>query len=246
MSRFTASRRAAVLALAASALMVFGVQLAAAAGTVAPDNTGQPTVSGTAQVGEELTAANGTWTGNPTTYTYQWQRCTTDGTSCTAIDGATGRTYGVRTADVSRTLRVVVSARNADGAASATSDRTVAVKTATTPAPTPAPQPPAPAVNERPTISIISARWIGSRLYVRFRSCDDSGNNLVIVQRDSKFGVATATRRFATFAPPSPCAALTRSWNPAPRFMHGRYTVTLIANDRTGKTSAPARKTFIR
>jgi hypothetical protein len=250
----TSGRRTSLLVLAASALMVLGVQSAASAVNVAPDNIGQPTVSGIAVAGDELTAGNGTWSGSPTSFTYQWQRCTADGTSCTGIDGATGRTYGVRTADVGRTLRVVVTARNADGASSSTSDRTAAVKststpttttnpTTTTPTPTPTPT---PRTNQRPTISIISVRWAGPRLYVRFRSCDDSGRNLKIVQRDSKFGVAAYVRHFATLVPPQPCAALTRSWTPAPRFQHGRYTFTLWATDKTGKSSTPARRSFVR
>ncbi|MGA1213773.1 MAG: hypothetical protein ACO3ZZ_08605, partial [Solirubrobacterales bacterium] len=39
-----------------------------------PVNTAAPTVAGTAEVGQELTADPGTWTGDPT-YSYQWQRC---------------------------------------------------------------------------------------------------------------------------------------------------------------------------
>jgi len=246
MARITPGRRTGFLVLAVTALMVLGVQAALAA---APDNTGQPTVSGTATVGEELTAGNGTWANSPTSFSYQWQRCTTDGASCTGIDGATGRTYGVRSADVGRTLRVVVTARNADGSSASTSDRTAAVKSASSPPTTTTPSPtptPSPTVNQRPTLQIISVRWVGHRVYVRFRSCDDSGKNLKIVQRDSKFGVAAYVRNFATLVPPAPCAALTRSWTPAPRFQHGRYTLTLWASDKSGKSSTPARRTFVR
>ena len=78
------------------------------------------------------------------------------------------------------------------------------------------------------------------------RVCDDSYKNLTIIARDSKPGVASHTRRFATLAPPRPCAALTRSWVPGPRFRHGRYTVTVWARDKSGKTSRPARRTFSR
>ena len=111
MARITTGRRMSLLVLAATALMVLGVQAAFSPVNVAPDNIGQPTVSGTAMVGDELTAGNGTWSNSPTSFSYQWQRCTSDGASCTAIDGATGRTYGVRNADLTRTMRVVVTAR---------------------------------------------------------------------------------------------------------------------------------------
>jgi hypothetical protein len=76
--------------------------------------------------------------------------------------------------------------------------------------------------------------------------CDDSGKNLAILERDTKPGVRAFTRRFATVRPPRPCAALTRSWLPASRFRTGRYTVTVWARDRSGKTSLPARTTFPR
>jgi len=78
------------------------------------------------------------------------------------------------------------------------------------------------------------------------RVCDDSRKNLTIIERDSKPGVRSYTRRFATLIPPRPCEALTRSWLPVPRFRHGRYTVTLWARDKSGKLSLPARRTFFR
>ena len=45
----------------------------AATGTV-PVNTGLPTVTGTAQVGQTLTGTVGSWTG-ASSYSQQWQRC---------------------------------------------------------------------------------------------------------------------------------------------------------------------------
>jgi hypothetical protein len=108
------------------------------------------------------------------------------------------------------------------------------------------PPPPPGTVNQRPTIRILSARFRGSRIYLRLRVCDDSRKNLTILERDSKPGVRPFTRRFMTLRPPRPCAALTRSWRPAPRFREGRYTVTLWARDKSGKTSLPARRTFVR
>ena len=89
-------------------------------------------MSGTAQVGQTLTAHNGTWSGTaPITYTYQWQR---EGAN---IAGATGSTYTPVTADVAHTLDVVVTAHNTAGSASATSAPTAAVaKEPVPPAPT--------------------------------------------------------------------------------------------------------------
>jgi hypothetical protein len=205
----------------------------------APVNTARPTISGTAKSGEELTADHGTWTGGVRTYAYQWQRCDSTGTGCGDVAGATGKTYGVRSADVTHTLRVVVTATNLAGSASANSGTTDVVRPAVSP-------PPPPTVNHRPTIVILSVRFAGARVYARFRVCDDSRRNLNVIERDSKPGVPSYTRRFRTLVPPRPCAALTRSWLPAPRFRHGRYTLTLWARDISGLTSLPARRNFRR
>jgi hypothetical protein len=78
-----------------------------------PTNTAAPTVSGTARVGETLTAHDGTWAGTPgITFGYQWQRCGAGGANCTNIDGARGATYGLGAADQGDTVRVVVSGGN--------------------------------------------------------------------------------------------------------------------------------------
>src|SRR5436305_558756 len=78
------------------------------------------------------TASNGTWTGGATSFTYQWQRCTSS-TTCANVDGATARTYGVRSADVGNTLRVAVTAHNSSGStATASSDQTATVTGNTT------------------------------------------------------------------------------------------------------------------
>jgi hypothetical protein len=207
----------------------------------APNNIARPMISGTAQAGEELTANRGTWTGGVRSYAYQWQRCDSTGAGCGDMVGATGNTYGVRSADVTHRMRVVVTATNLAGSASANSDTTAVVRAAAGP-----PPPPPTAANHRPTIAILSVRFAGARVYVRFRACDDSRRNLNITERDSKRGVASYTRRFRTLVPPRPCAALTRSWLPAPRFRHGRYTLTLWARDYAGLTSRPASRTFFR
>ncbi|WP_308799464.1 polysaccharide deacetylase family protein [Agromyces silvae] len=84
----------------------------------APTTTvpGTPTITGTAQVGQVLTANPGTWTPAPSTYTYQWLR------NGTAITGATNATYAPVAADVGTTLTVRVSGTPAGAtAASATS-----------------------------------------------------------------------------------------------------------------------------
>ena len=65
-----------------------------------PVNETPPTISGTAQVGQTLTADLGTWLGDPTSYTIRWQRCYSDEQVCTNVAGPTATQYTVQAADV--------------------------------------------------------------------------------------------------------------------------------------------------
>ncbi len=85
---------------------------------VGPVNSTLPTITGTAQQGQTLTAAPGTWVNTPTVFAYQWLRCTT---TCAAITGATATTYVLAAADVGATIEVQVTATNTGGTAIATS-----------------------------------------------------------------------------------------------------------------------------
>jgi len=99
-----------------------------------PVNTVLPTIAGTAQVAQTLTAASGTWTGLSATFTYQWQRCDAAGANCVDLPGASAQTYIVTDADVGTTLRVAVTAQNAVGRVTAGSAQTVVVVAAPPPA----------------------------------------------------------------------------------------------------------------
>ena len=99
--------------------------------SVAPTVIAPPTISGIAAVGKALTASPGAWTGAPTTYGYGWQDCDVHGANCVAIAGATAATYAVALGDAGHTLRVVVTAANVHGAASAGSGATGTVPTPT-------------------------------------------------------------------------------------------------------------------
>src|SRR3982751_3984372 len=98
--------------------------LAFARSAAVPQNTAVPQISGTAKEGSTLTASNGTWSNAPTSFTYQWRRCASDGTACGDITGATKATYTPVAGDVSHTLRVEVTGSNTDGKATATSQPT--------------------------------------------------------------------------------------------------------------------------
>ena len=97
----------------------------------APVNTVAPAVTGTATFGQTLSTTDGTWTGTPApTFTYQWQRVTTN------ISGATSSTYVLVAADVGNTIRCVVTATNAIAAVSANSNSTASVAASVPGAPT--------------------------------------------------------------------------------------------------------------
>jgi hypothetical protein len=112
------------LLLVSAAVAAIGLVLAAIASAAAPQNTAAPTITGTAKEGSTLTATDGTWSNSPTSFTYQWQRCASDGTGCGDLAAATAKAYVLVTGDVGHTVRVVVTAANADGKASATSAAT--------------------------------------------------------------------------------------------------------------------------
>jgi hypothetical protein len=207
--------------------------IAAATSPAAPGNTALPTISGTPKVGQTLTAAPGSWSGNPTSFTYQWQRCDADVAACSNLVGATSTTYAVPLADLGYRLRVVVTAKNAKGSTSATSAITTVVIPVVT------------ITNHRPVVTILGVQFVGSTVYAHFRICDDSFKNLAIRETDSRPGKLSYTRSFATLVPPRPCGAYTRHWLPVLRFRGpGSYTLTLRATDKSGLTSLPARRTF--
>ncbi|MBP2293332.1 DUF4347 domain-containing protein [Azospirillum rugosum] len=92
---------------------------AIAGGNGAPVNSAVPVVSGTATVGNALSATTGTWTdpdGDSLGYTYQWYRADDEnGTNATAITGATSTGYSLTTTDAHKYLRVVVTANDGNG-----------------------------------------------------------------------------------------------------------------------------------
>ena len=92
-----------------------------------PVNAGLPVVLGTPSDTTMLTADVGAWTGKSTmTFAYQWQLCSSPGI-CTDITGATGPTYAPTLADTGSTARVVVTATNPLGSATATSPESATI-----------------------------------------------------------------------------------------------------------------------
>jgi hypothetical protein len=91
--------------------------------TLAPRNTSPPVISGVAAQGGTLTASTGSWSGStPLRFAFQWYRCSGAGRRCSTIPRASAQTYTLARADVGRSVRVRVSARNTAGSSSAVSD----------------------------------------------------------------------------------------------------------------------------
>ena len=101
------------------------------------DATGEPAITGTAQVGQELTAdatpivdTDGL---TDVDFTYQWIRVDADGTNPVDITDATAKTYTLATADVGKKVKVKVSfTDNLSGVEERTSAATVTVTAAGT------------------------------------------------------------------------------------------------------------------
>jgi hypothetical protein len=93
-----------------------------------PAATGAPVVSGIAGVGRSFSTTTGSWN-TAASFTYQWLRCSADGSGCAAIPAATASTYPLIGDDAGHILKAVVSATNAAGTTSATSAASAVVVT---------------------------------------------------------------------------------------------------------------------
>lgn len=110
--------------------------LAVAAGgptAARPAATAAPTVAGTAVAGQSLTSSVGTWTGAPSSFAYQWRRCSASGVQCTAIVGATAATYTLTPDDIGATVSLIVTASGKGGSTSAATAATGVVAAAPVP-----------------------------------------------------------------------------------------------------------------
>lgn len=82
-----------------------------------PVNVAPPTISGTAKTGQTLSASSGTWTNEPTGYSYRWERCNGEGGVCEVIDEGVDSSFELLPPHPKneQTIRVQVRAENAAG-----------------------------------------------------------------------------------------------------------------------------------
>jgi hypothetical protein len=150
-----------------------------------PLNTSAPTVTGTPQVGAQLSGTPGIWSGSPTSYAYAWKDCNSGGTGCVPIPGATLSSYIVGPADAGDTIVLAVTAYHNSLSASATSSPTAVVTTPSAPgapASTAAPQLSGGA-QEGQTLAATAGAWRNSPAGYSYQwyDCDAVGNNCAAI-----------------------------------------------------------------
>jgi hypothetical protein len=116
------------MAVLIAAIMVGVASAGSRRAAVAPTNNTPPSISGSTSTGSTVTANPGAWSGTaPFNYAYAWQICDQNGNACHPIVGATSQTYRIATGDKGNTLRIQVTATNADGSKSAMSNQSAAI-----------------------------------------------------------------------------------------------------------------------
>jgi|GEM_PF-3763320 len=143
MACFRIFSRLTLLAAIACCLLAAGASAVGIAPrvAVAPASAATlPQISGEEVVGGKLTSTTGSWSWTPSSYSFQWLLCNSQGQKCHAISGLTSQTIVVPTAAANLCLRVKVTATAPRRTGSATSKPTGLI----------APQPAAPPTEELP------------------------------------------------------------------------------------------------
>jgi hypothetical protein len=158
----------AVLALAG------GTSAATDAARATPGNTAPPQIVGDIRQGSGIAASTGAWSNAPTSFAYQWYRCSS---SCSPLSGANHETYVVTSGDAGKKLKVVVTATNSGGSAAQDSAE---ASVGSLPSGAPADQSP-PSVSgtakRSQTLTATSGSWSGGTIGYRWLRCDTTGGN---------------------------------------------------------------------
>ncbi|MBJ7469758.1 MAG: hypothetical protein JHD16_00570 [Solirubrobacteraceae bacterium] len=86
----------------------------------APENTTAPEIVYPDHSSGRVAVSQGAWSGAPTQFTYEWERCDTNGANCVTIAGADRSYKTITGADYGHTLRAKVTATNSAGQSTAT------------------------------------------------------------------------------------------------------------------------------
>ena len=150
----------------------------------APTNIAPPTITGVPEQGQTLTEHHGSWSGNPTTFSYRWMRCDSAGSHCAAIADAVAQTYQLTAADVGHRIVVRERATNGAGTSAPASSSPTEVVTAvvvglsnTSPPTISGPPEAGQTLTEHP------ATWTTTptALSYQWNRCDSSGNGCVAI-----------------------------------------------------------------
>jgi hypothetical protein len=95
--------------------------------TITPATLSSATITGTAQVGRQLTAVPGSITGGGVTPSYQWLRADTVGGTYGNIGSATSSTYTLVSADLGKFIKARITVTNSAGSDTKTSESTLEV-----------------------------------------------------------------------------------------------------------------------
>lgn len=176
------------------AVVLIGLVAAATALAAVPQTTSPPTLTGTYRQDSTLKTSVGLWANNPTSFTYQWQRCDSNGNTCANIAGATKDSYKLVTADVGLTVRAQVTAKNGDGSTTANSSASPVIADDTAPKNTALPTiSGSPVVGEELTAEPGAFTGAPDRYTYRWNRCDTAGSACVSTSSTSKvYGVRTA------------------------------------------------------
>ncbi len=155
----------------------------------APVNTQAPIVSGTATVGNALSANTGSWTdadSDALTYSYQWYRADDNsGTNLVLLSGAISASYNLTASDAHKYLRVLVTANDGRGGSQTATSAYTAV-TNSVPVNTTAPSISGTAAVGNALITS-NGSWTDvdgdnrTFSYQWYRADDNSGTNLVLL-----------------------------------------------------------------
>ena len=226
-----------------------------------PVNTVAPVISGTTTLGSTLSSTTGAFNGNPSpTYGYQWRR------NAVNIPSATGSTYVLVLADSAAAITCVVTATNALGSSSATSN-TITADTYAAPV-----NSSPPFISGTTTIgSVLTSTlggWLNSPTSYAFQWNRNgspipsaTSSTYTLVQADSASAitcVVTATNAFGSSAPstsntittPTYAAAFTSTWAVTagetitlPYEVAGTYSGTIDWGDSSTSTNSYANRT---